>query len=260
MNSLSLINAIPVFLLILARLTSFLVTMPIFSYRTIPAPVKIGLAAVLALLVDVTLFENQAVPLDGRFVLLILKEVLVGLTMGFVAGIITYAVQLAGAFIDMQMGFAIANVISPESGVPTPLTGQFLYVLQLLFFLGVNAHHMLINGILSSFQLIPLNSLGIAFNSGNTAEFVAQITAQMFLIAAQLAMPIVGCLFLVDIAVGLVARTVPQVNVFVVGLPLKVLAGFAVMLVVFPSLIGLFRIIFESMTSIFNNFMHLLGS
>jgi len=257
---LSLVNAIPLFLLILARMTSFIVTMPIFSYRTIPAPVKIGLAAVLALLVDVTLLNGQSVPLDGRFILLLLKEVLVGLTMGFVAGIITYAVQLAGAFIDMQIGFAIANVISPESGVPTPLTGQFLYVLQLLFFLGVNAHHMLINGVLYSFQLIPVNELGVAFGSGSTAEFVSRVTAQMFLISAQLAIPIVGCLFLVDVAVGLVARTVPQINVFVVGLPLKLLVGFAVMLVVFPALIGLFQIIFESMTSIFSDFMRLLGS
>lgn len=256
----SLFNALPLLLLIFARLISFIATMPIFSYRTIPAPVKIGLAAVLALLVDVTILESQTVPLDGRFVLLLLKEILVGLSMGFVAGIITYGVQLAGAFIDMQIGFAIANVISPESGVPTPLTGQFLYLLQLLFFLGVNAHHMLINGILSSFQMIPVTDLSVAFGSGSTVEFVVRVTAQMFLIAAQLALPIVGCLFLVDVAVGLVARTVPQVNVFVVGLPLKVVAGFAVMLVVFPSLIGLFRIIFESMTSIFSDFMRLLGS
>ncbi|MCO7125982.1 flagellar type III secretion system protein FliR [Sporolactobacillus shoreicorticis] len=256
----SLVNAIPLFLLILARMTSFIVTMPIFSYRTVPAPVKIGLAAALALLVDVTLLNSQSVPLDGRYVLLLMKEILVGLTMGFVAGIITYAVQLAGAFIDMQIGFAIANVISPESGVPTPLTGQFLYVLQLLFFLGVNAHHMLINGVLYSFQLIRVNELGVAFDSGSTAEFVARVTAQMFLISAQLAIPVVGCLFLVDVAVGLVARTVPQINVFVVGLPLKLLVGFAVMLVVFPSLIGLFQIIFESMTSIFSDFMRLLGS
>ncbi|MCO7174705.1 flagellar biosynthetic protein FliR [Sporolactobacillus kofuensis] len=258
--SLSLLNAIPVFLLILARLTSFIVTMPLFSYRTIPAPVKIGLSVSLAILVDLTQFESQTVPLDGRFVVLILKEILVGISMGFVAGILVYAVQLAGAFIDMQMGFAMANVISPESGVTTPLTGQFLYVLQLLFFLGVNAHHMLLNGIMYSFQIIPISSLSVAYGSGNTAEFVTRVTAQMFVIAAQLAMPIVGCLFLVDLAVGLIARTVPQVNVFVVGMPLKVLAGFAIMLVVFPSLIGLFQVIFDSMTSIFSGFMHVLGS
>ncbi|MCL1630870.1 flagellar type III secretion system protein FliR [Sporolactobacillus sp. CPB3-1] len=256
----SLVNALPLFLLILARTTSFIVTMPIFSYRTIPAPVKIGLAAVLALLVDVTFLNRMTVPIDDRFIFLIIKEVIVGLMLGFVAGIITYAVQLAGAFIDMQIGFAIANVISPESGIPSPLTGQFLYVLQMLFFLGVNAHHMLINGILFSFQVIPANELSVSFSSGSTAEFVAKVTAQLFLIAAQIAIPIVGCLFLVDVAVGLIARTVPQINVFVVGLPLKLLAGFAVILVVLPSFMGLFRIIFESMTTIFSDFMRLLGS
>lgn len=256
----SILNVIPVFLLVFVRVVSFFVTMPVFSYRTIPARVRIGLAAALSLLIDVTVFKSQTIPLDGTFVLLIIKEALVGLSMGFVAGVITYAVQLAGSFIDLQMGFAIANTISPENGASSPLTGQLIYMLQILFFLGVNAHHMLINGLLYSFKLIPLNELNVQLASGNTAEFMARLTAEMFVIAMQLAMPIIGCLFLVDIAVGLVARTVPQVNVFVVGLPLKIIVGFLIMLVVFPMFIGLFRIIFESMTEIFSNYMHLLGS
>lgn len=256
----ALLNALPAFLLILARVTSFVVVMPIFSYRTIPANVKIGLAAVLSILIDLTLFESQTVPLNDTFILLIIKEVLVGLMMGFIAGVLTYAVQFAGAVIDLQMGFAIANVISPENGSTSPLTGQLLYVFQILFFLGVDAHHMLLNGMMASFRIVPLNSLTISLGAGNIAEFVTRLTGQMLLIGMQLALPIIGCLFLVDVAIGLIARTVPQVNVFVVGLPLKIIVGFILMLVVFPAFIVLFRTIFDSMTDAFSTFMQLLGS
>ncbi|WP_100487696.1 flagellar biosynthetic protein FliR [Sporolactobacillus pectinivorans] len=256
----SILNAVPAFLLVLVRISSFLVTMPIFSYRTIPNTVKIGFALVLSLLIDVTLFKSQVIPLNGLFILLVMKEVLVGLAMGFVAGILTYAVQFGGAIIDLQMGFSIANTISPENGSATPLTGQLLYMLQILFFLGVGAHYMLLNGLMYSFSLFPLNSLNIQLANGNTVEFVTRLVAQMLLIGVQLAMPIVGCLFLVDIAVGLVARTVPQVNVFVVGLPLKIIVGFLMMLVVFPIFIVLFRVVFESTTDAFSTYMRLLGS
>lgn len=256
----AILNALPAFLLILARMASFIIVMPIFSYRTIPGNIKIGLAAVLSILIDLTLFKSQAVPLNGSFVLLIIKEVLVGLTMGFVAGILTYAVQFAGAVIDLQMGFAIANVISPENGATTPLTGQLLYIFQIMFFLGVDAHHMLLNGVMYSFTVVPLNSLAISFGAGNLAEFLTRLTGQMLLIGMQLAIPIVGCLFLVDIAIGLIARTVPQVNVFAIGLPLKIIVGFLLMIIVFPTFIVLFRFIFDSMTDAFSTYMQLLGS
>ncbi|MFX3618474.1 MAG: flagellar biosynthetic protein FliR [Sporolactobacillus sp.] len=255
----ALFNAIPVFLLILVRVASFFVTMPIFSYRTIPAQIKIGLAVAIALLIDVTLFKSQAIPLDAQFLLLIIKEALVGLSMGFVCGVLVYAVQLAGSIIDLQMGFAIANTISPENGSTTPITGQMLNVLQLLFFLGVDAHHMLLNGIMYSFTVVPLNELNLDLANGHAAEFVTRLSAQMFVIAMQLALPIVGCLFLVDVAVGLVARTVPQINVFVVGLPLKIIVGFLMLLIVFPAFILIFRFVFDSMTDAFGAYMQILG-
>lgn len=254
-----LLNHFPVFLLVLVRVASFFVTMPLFSYRTIPAGVKIGLAVAIALLLDLPLSGGQQIALDGGFLLLIIKEAVVGLSMGFVAGILAYAVQLAGSFIDLQMGFALVNTISPENGLTVPVTGQLLYVLQLLFFFGIDAHHMLLNGLFYSFRLIPVDALGIQIAAGNTVEFVARLTAQMFVIALQMSMPIIGSLFLVDLAIGIIARTVPQVNVFVVGLPLKILAGFLLLLIVFPAFIGLFQIVFDSMTDILSTYMQLLA-
>ncbi|MCI1882369.1 MAG: flagellar type III secretion system protein FliR [Sporolactobacillus sp.] len=254
----SILNAVPVFILILVRISCFLATMPIFSYRTVPATVRIGLAVSLSLLVDVVLFKDQTLATGGTFVLLVLKEALIGLTMGFAAGILTYGVQFAGSLIDLQMGFALANVISPDNGSTAPLSGQLLFTLQMMFFLGVDAHHMLISGLLQSFTLFPLNRLAVQIASGQTVEFVTKLTAQLFIIGLQLAIPLVGCLFLTDVAIGIVARTVPQVNVFVVGLPLKIMVGFVILIILFPAILVLFRVIFDSMTDAFGTFMQLL--
>lgn len=256
----AIFNMIPVFLLILVRVASCIVTMPIFAYRTIPAQVKIGLSVALAILIDLTVFKTQTVPLNASYILLVLKEAVIGFSMGFVASLLIYAVQFAGAIIDLQMGFAIANTISPENGMSTPITGQLLYMLQLLFFLGVNAHHMLLNGLFYSFTVLPLDKLTIHLTDGHPAAFVVNLTVQLFIIALQLAMPIIGCLFLVDIAVGIVARTVPQINVFVVGLPLKIIVGFLLMFLVFPAFILIFRFVFDSMTDALSTYINLLGS
>ncbi|WP_085523963.1 flagellar biosynthetic protein FliR [Tuberibacillus sp. Marseille-P3662] len=255
----ALIDTFPVFLLVLVRLASFLMVAPLFSYHTVPGRFKLALAAVLAILMTLTIQPDITV-INHNFLMLVLKETMVGLSLGFIAAMIVYSVQVAGIFIDLQMGFAFASIVDPQTGNRIPLTGRFLYVLILLFLLAVNAHHMLLNGIFYSFELIPVDQVGIAVESGELARFVVQVFVKMFLIAFQIALPIVGCIFLVDVALGVIARTVPQVNVFVVGLPLKILVSMMVLLIVIPIYVSVFRYIFELMTQIMKNFMMLLGS
>src|SRR5699024_736827 len=214
------LSAIPVFLLIFVRVAAFFVTLPLFSYTTIPTPFKIGFTFFLALIVYYTV-DASAVPIDDTYIFLLVKEAIVGLLIGLLAYIILSAVQIAGGFIDFQMGFAIANVIDPQTGAQSPLIGQYFYIVALLFLLSVNGHHLLIDGIYYSYHLIPMETF-IPFADGSIIEFVIQTFNQMFLIAFQMSIPIVGCLFLVDVALGIIARTVPQLNVFVVGLPLKI--------------------------------------
>ena len=116
----------PAFLLIFMRITAFFVTMPFFSYRNIPNTHKIGFSFFLAWIMFFSL-DPPAIEVDGQFIMLIVKEVLLGLTIGFSAYFILAAIQIAGSFIDFQMGFAIANVIDPQTGAQSPLVGQFLY-------------------------------------------------------------------------------------------------------------------------------------
>ncbi|MUK89900.1 flagellar type III secretion system protein FliR [Ornithinibacillus sp. L9] len=250
------INSFPVFLLVLVRVAAFFVTLPFFSYRTIPLPFKIGFSFFLAFIMFYTI-DASAIVIDEMYIFLIVKEILIGLLIGLIGYIIISAVQIAGGFIDFQMGFAIANVVDPQTGAQSPLTGQYFYIIALLFLLSVDGHHLLIDGIVNSYKFIPVDTF-IPFQNGNIAEFVIQAFSKMFLIAFQIAIPIVGCLFLVDVALGIIARTVPQLNVFVVGLPLKILVSF-VAIFVFLSLYmvlvkNLFGLMFETMRGLMQLF------
>lgn len=219
------------FLLILVRVTSFFITMPIYSHRSIPAMHRVGMGVFLAWIMyytmDIPVFE-----MDASYYLLIIKEALVGLLIGFSAYMMLSAIQIAGGFIDFQMGLAIANVIDPQTGVQSPLVGQYLYMFALLFLLATNGHHLLLDGIFYSYRFIPIDQYFINFGNEGLLEFVIMSFNQMFIIAFQMAIPVVGSLFIVDVSLGILARTMPQLNVFVVGLPIKLFVSFVVIFIV----------------------------
>lgn len=227
----ALIPSFSGFLLILVRVTSFFITMPIYSHRSVPARYRVGIGFFLAWIMYYTM-DIPTFEIDASYYLLIIKEALVGLLIGFIAYMILSAIQIAGGFIDFQMGLAIANVIDPQTGVQSPLVGQYLYTFALLFLLATNGHHLLLDGIFYSYQFIPIDQYFINFSSEGLLEFVIISFNQMFVIAFQMAIPVVGSLFIVDVALGILARTMPQLNVFVVGLPIKLFVGFVVILIV----------------------------
>ncbi|PAQ15896.1 flagellar biosynthetic protein FliR [Bacillaceae bacterium SAOS 7] len=253
-----LLPKLSVFLLIVVRVSAFFVTMPLFSYRTIPAIHRIGFAVVLSWMMYYTL-DVPLLEINGEYFILIIKEALVGLLIGLVAYMILAAIQIAGGFIDFQMGFAIANVIDPQTGVQSPLVGQYLYMFSLLLLLAINGHHLILDGIFYSYQFIPIDQAGLAFGNGQLAEYVSRAFNSMFVIAFQMAMPVVACLFLVDVALGIVARTVPQLNIFVVGFPIKIAVAFIVLMIVFGVIFTVVQELFEMMLYTMRDVMTLLG-
>jgi flagellar biosynthesis protein FliR len=254
-----MLEQFPVFLLAMLRIMSFLVTVPIFSYRNIPTGLKVGLGFFLTLLVLPSIQVQQINTIDEYFLILVLKEVVVGLAVGFIAAMIFYAIQIAGAFIDLQMGFAMANIFDPQTGIQTPITGRYFYIFAILLLLSIDGHHMLINGIMNSFDLVPIDQIVLFNQTGSIAHFVMITFKKMFLIAFQMAFPIVVCLFLVDLALGLVARTVPQLNIFVVGFPLKIFVGFVVILMIISTVFFLIQKIFKEMMDSMGTLLKLFG-
>lgn len=252
------LNYFPAFLLVLTRVTAFFVTLPLFSYRSVPATFKVGLGFFFALVMSFSL-DLPVIEIDGFFIMLVMKEMMVGLLIGLIAYMILSAIQIAGGFIDFQMGFAIANVIDPQTGSQSPIIGQFFYTFALLLLLSVNGHHMMLDGIFYSYELISITQASLALGDEQLLEYVIKAINMMFLIALQLAIPIVGVLFLVDVALGIVARTVPQLNVFVVGLPLKIGVSFIAIIFSLTILFTLFYQLFELMLHTMRGLMDLLG-
>lgn len=250
---------LPPFLLIFVRMTSFFIAAPIFSMKGVPSSIKVGLAFFVALISLSTVSIEQTILLDFSYLIMIIKEALVGLALGFIASLIIYTVQVAGAFIDFQMGFAIANVVDPQTGAQVPIIGNFKYMLALLFFLSVNGHHLLLDGVIRSYQIVPINAMFVPIGSEQVALFVTNIFVQMFIVAFQIAIPVVGALYIITVSLGIVARTVPQLNVFVVGLPLQIFAGFVLILVTLPAYFYLLQIVFRDMVNTMGQLMHLLG-
>ncbi|MBH0229287.1 flagellar type III secretion system protein FliR [Halobacillus yeomjeoni] len=248
---------IPAFLLIMTRILAFFATLPIFSYRNVPTKHKVGFSFFLALLMYYTV-PIPDVFIDGEYFLLLFKEAAVGIAVGLLAYIVLAAIQIAGGFIDFQMGFAIANVIDPQTGAQSPLIGQFLYIITLLFILAVNGHHLIIDGVFYSYEFIALDKF-LPWQDESWILYIIQSFNQMFIIAFLMAVPIVGCLFLVDIALGIVARTVPQLNVFVVGLPLKIFVALAVLVIAMTFYIMLIKNLFETMLTTMRGLMQLFG-
>ncbi|WP_027963202.1 flagellar biosynthetic protein FliR [Halalkalibacillus halophilus] len=248
---------VPAFFLIVARLAGFFMLVPFFSYHTIPMMHRVGFVMILAWIMYFSI-DIPPLLIDGQYIIMLLKELLVGLLIGLVAYVILAAVQIAGGFIDFQMGFAIANVVDPQTGIQSPIVGQYFYIFALLFLVATDAHHLLIDGIFYSYQFIEFNDM-IPIHDDSFPEFMMITMGSMFTIAFQMAIPIVGTLFLVDIALGMIARTVPQVNVFVVGLPLKIFVSFVVIFISFGFFALLINQLFEYMFYAMRDLMQIMG-
>jgi len=253
------LNQLPLFFLVFVRMTSFFVTAPIFMMRDVPVPFKIGLAFFLSLIALSFPTLPETVPIDNYYWLLLIKEAIVGITIGFTAALILYAVQTAGIFIDMQVGFAMANIFDPQTGVQTPITGRLKYTLAILFLLSLNGHHLLIRGIFTSLEWIAVDQWIPALADGKVSSFLTDALGRMFEAAFLIAVPVAGALFMVDIALGIVAKTVPQMNVFVVGLPLKIMVNFIILLIVLPGFFFILQKLFADMFGSMQAIMRIMG-
>lgn len=252
---------LPNWLLIFCRITAFLLASPVFSTRGVPAQWKIGLAAIIAFLTFASVGLKEPADIDGLFVISIIREVLVGLLLGFTAYLFFTVVQIAGAFIDIQMGLGIANVIDPMTGAQSPIIGNFKFIISILLFLSFNGHHYLFDGIIKSYQWIPLtNELFARIQQGSVHEFLLRSFSDVFGLALQMSAPLVVALFLTDVGLGILSKTAPQFNIFVVGVPIKIIAGFLLLILVLPGFIFLFQDLFGMLFRALDLLVNVIGT
>jgi flagellar biosynthetic protein FliR len=214
------------FILILMRIVGLFWVAPVFSSRTIPRMVKASWALLFAFLLFAVVPLPADIPTAGAlFGLAIVRELFVGFVLGFAVFLLFAGIQLAGQVVDIQMGLGMVNVIDPISSTQVSVMGQFFYVVATLVFLLVDGHHVLLRALADSFTIIPL---GQAHFTGTVAGLMNNQFTSIFWVAFRVGAPMIGTLFLTNLALGVLSRTVPQMNVFIVGMPLNIAVGFAV--------------------------------
>ncbi len=218
------------FLLVMVRTSGIFIFSPFFSAQNIPNIMKIGLSFSISLLITLTLsvspdFSNEIL------VLLIVKELMVGIIIGFISYAFFSAFYVMGQIIDMKIGFGMANVIDPQNRIQVPLMGNFYYILSFLLLMSINGHHLIISALVDSYKFLPIG--GFKY-TGDTMNLLVNSLSRAFEIGFKLSTPVVAIIFLTDVVLGIISKTIPQMNVFVVGMPLKVLIGLLIIIISMP--------------------------
>lgn len=242
------------FLLVLARLSAALVAIPLFGARGVPAPAKIGLAALLSLIVLPLQSEPLTAPPTDLlpFASLIGSEVLVGLAIGVAISLVFSGLEMAATLVGVQIGFGLQGVIDPFTGSQSSVLNQFYRMVVTLIFFAVNGHYLVITGLLQTFEVVPPGTADLTLIAGDR---VVPFFTALFVVAIRIALPVMGALMLTDLAMGLVARTVPQMNVLVVGFPLKVGVGLFALAISMPLTVALMASVFGSALPQVNGFL-----
>ena len=224
---------IDILLLVFVRFLGFFATSPVFGGRNAPTYAKIGFSFIVSTIVLSTM-PTMTVTYEDTilgYVLLVLKELTVGAIFGFLVYIILTIFYLAGQLIDYQIGFSMISVLDPLSNIQVPITGNLYYFMVLTILLVTNGHHKIIQALFYSYQVLPIGQA--VFNSELLGHYIV-ILSDIFIISIKVASPIIGAILILDFALGILARTAPQMNMFVIGLPLKLILGLACLVVVMP--------------------------
>jgi len=206
---------------------------PVFQARQIPTLVRIGLGLLISFVLVRAVPVMPALPDIGALAAAAVSQVVLGLIVGFVAYLVFTGIQFAGEIVDIQIGFAVANVIDPTRQQQATVLGELELTLATLFFLISNSHLLFLQGIGGSFHLVPLPYIDL--NPAVAGDVVSVLSAA-FLVVIKVAAPAAVSLFIVNVALGLMARVAPQMNVFVVGFPLQIGVGLMMLAVSVPLL------------------------
>ncbi|WFD11691.1 flagellar biosynthetic protein FliR [Tepidibacter hydrothermalis] len=241
-----MLNYVNVYMLILARCIGLFIASPVFGRKNLPNIFKLGFSIILAYIVlpfiDISNLEYMSFL---QILFLAIKELIIGLVIGFVAFIVFSTFFLAGSFIDRDLGFSMANVVDPQYGFQVPITGNFIYIIATLIFLIINGHHYLIKALVNSFYIIPINS-NINLDA-SILKFMIDIFDYIFIMAIKISIPITIIILSTNLILGILARTMPQMNVFVVGMPIKVILGLVIVSIVFPYYEPIMETMFKDM-------------
>lgn len=219
------------FVLVLTRLSGMMATAPLFSTYPVPPQIKAGLLGLVAfitypLIAKVSPISNMPMDMLGVGVMAF-KEAVVGGIIGFCMNLIFVSIQIAGQLISIQMDLAISEILDPVTRQQTPVVGQFYLFMAMIVFLFVNGHHYLFTSVLNSYGLIPVDANFVL--QGALVAKILYFTSQIFAIAFSIVMPVYSVLFVVTILLGFMSKMMPQMNIFMLAMPIKIFIGLGLM-------------------------------
>ncbi len=241
------LDNIVAYLLTTFRVGGLLIAAPIFGQRSVPAQLKIMLALVLGYFLF-PLIGSQELAIDpGLFpiALVAARELLFGLIIGFFFQIIFIAVEFGGGILGYQIGFALVNIVDPSTSNSVPIIGQFKLIVATLIFFGIDGHHVVLQALFESFKFVPLGH--VTFHA-EILDHIVTFAGAVFIIGVKIAAPILVTLFITDVCLGIVSRTMPQMNMFIVGFQVKIGAGLLMIALALPFFQYMFTKVFNQMS------------
>jgi flagellar biosynthetic protein FliR len=234
---------IAAFMFPLARILGLIAAAPLLSNNVVPVRTKIVLAAAVTVALAPVLPPMPAVsPGSGVGLAILAQQALIGLALGFVMRLVFAAVDVAGELIGLQMSLSFATFYDPQSGGQTAVVAEFLGLLATLVFLALNGHLLLFSMLARSFELVPV---GAAHLPSTIWGSVARLGAMLFSAGVLLALPVIAALLITNIALGVLTRAAPQLNLFAVGFPVTLVVGFTMLMLSLPYLAPSFERLFE---------------
>lgn len=234
------------FILMFLRVSALIISSPIFGRRNLPKTLKVGFCVLIAYVIYSSTANIKVIQYGSvlEFGMLCLTELLFGLVLGYVTTLFFSIVKTAGQVMDMQMGFGMVNVMDVQNNVKIPITGNLLNIVMLLTFFAVDGHLKLVYIVNATFSSIPVGAVSLNPLIGLTA---LEVFVLAFVLAINVALPMIAAGLLGEVLLGVIVRAIPQMNIFVVGIPLKIMLGFMMLLLIIPIFVGFTGTLFEHM-------------
>ena len=222
------LNNFEYFLLILVRIVSFVFVAPFFGDSAVPRRVKVGLSLFVAIFMyNIVNKPDLEYTSAVGYSVIVVREVMTGLLIGFAAYICNSIILFAGNIIDMDMGFSMAMEFNPALNTQTTITGNFYYYLVMLILVASDMHNFILRAVCDSFMVVPIGKT--IFDWDHLVLSITKYMGDMFVIGFRIFLPFFACIMILNCVLGIMAKVAPQMNMFSVGMQLKLLVGFAVL-------------------------------
>lgn len=239
------LNRLDVLMLLFIRVSGLLFVSTVFGRQNVPGTLKIGLSFFLSYLLMIA-YPPEAVEYNNMwgYASMAVRELVFGIILGYATTVFFSATFVAGQIIDMQSGFSMVNVLDPNSNTQVPITGNMLNIIMTMCFIAMNGHRRLVWIMAGTLERVPV---GMVHIDAQMATTVIQMFIYAFVLGISIAMPSIAAGVCTEVALGVMIRTVPQMNMYVVGIPIKIIIGFVIIGLMIPVFIGLTGGIFDQL-------------